>query len=295
MKGFFDLLDEITKEIGTALQLELTWGDFARYIAATDNFEAWGYYNRAYSHFLRSSAEYKRGESIKARELLEKAVKLDPEYLPALRLIGWTHMVEALRGWSESPQQSIEAAIEVAKKAHAMESDAGAHALWSLIYNAKKQWAEAIEEGEEAIAKDPNFAPGHVALWIAMFNSGRFEEAIPVIKAAKRLHGPHFPIDHLRALAQSYCMAGHYEKAISTYKEYLGRSKAEDCLMLGHAGLAITYVWFGQEEKARNHIAEVLKLDHNYTIESYTRLLYFKNQADIDQVMDALRKAGLPE
>jgi len=126
-----------------------------------------------------------------------------------------------------------------------------------------------------------------------MYNLGRFEEAIPVIKTVMRLHGPYFGANQLMGLANAYRMAGHYEKAISTYKKYFDRCKAESCLKIGHLGLAITYVWLGQEEKARNHAAEVLKTDPKFSLERYAKRLRWKNQADIDRVIDALRKAGL--
>jgi len=291
MKGFFDLLDEMTKEIATALQVKLTWGDYARFIASTNNFEAWGYFNEGYDHYLRLSREY----NDKARWLFERALGLDPEYLPALRLIGWTHVTDALYSWSESPQKSIEQAVEVAQKVRAIdESDPGIQCLWAFIYFAQGQYENAISEGEKAIAKAPNFAIGYFALFIPLYASGRFEEAIPMIKTGMRLHGANFPVNWLRLFGDNYCMAGRYEEAISAFKKLLDRgSEFEGFPIWGHAGLAISYIWLDQEEAARNHAAEVLKIDPKFSIEGYAKSIRFKNQVDTDRVIDALRKAGL--
>jgi adenylate cyclase len=251
-------------------------------------------FNEAYSRYQRAITEHKREDNVKARELFEKAFKLDPEYVRVLQLLGWTHLTDVWFGWSKSPQESIERAIELAQKADTIdESDVGLHALWSVIYSTKSQYERAIEEATKAIARDPNFPIGYISLWMALYNLGRFEEVIPVIKTAMRLHGPYFTSNHLQFLADAYSMVGHYERAISTYKEYFDRCKAESSLKIGHLGLANTYIWLGQEEEARNHAAEVLKIDPKFSLEGYAKLLRFKNQADTDRVIDALRKAGL--
>jgi tetratricopeptide (TPR) repeat protein len=151
----------------------------------------------------------------------------------------------------------------------------------------------AIKEAEKAIAQDPNWSIGYISLGMALFDFGRFEEVIPAIKTSMRLHGPYFPANLLQFLAAAYSMAGHYEKAISTYKKYFDRCKAESCLKIWHLGLAVTYIWIGQEEEARNHAAEVLMIDPKFSLEDYAKLFRFKNQADTDRVIDVLRKAGL--
>ena len=54
MTDLFNLIDEITSKIVLSLQIELTEGERA-YVwhSATDNFEAWGYTVKGYSHFLQ--------------------------------------------------------------------------------------------------------------------------------------------------------------------------------------------------------------------------------------------------
>jgi len=296
VKGFFKLLDEMTREIGTALQVKLTWGDYARHSSSSANFEAWGLFNKAYGLYMRAVTERKREDNIKARELFEKAFKADPEFAGASLLVAWTHLSDVWYGWSKSPQKSIERAIELAKKARTIGvSSARHHALWSVIYTTKGQNERAIKEAEKAIVKDPNWPIGYISLFMPLLNLGRFEEAIPIIKTVIRFHGSYFPANFLQRQAIAYSMAGHYEKAISTYKEYFDRCKAESCLRIGHLGLAMSYVWLGQEEKARNHASEVLKIDPKFSLERYAKRFTWRNQADIDRVIDALRKAGLPD
>ncbi|NIS71325.1 MAG: adenylate/guanylate cyclase domain-containing protein, partial [Proteobacteria bacterium] len=72
---FFDLLDEITREIVIALQVELTAGEQAR-LAQTHSLKAWGYFVRGVSLLER----FARGDNAKARNLFERALEIDPDY-----------------------------------------------------------------------------------------------------------------------------------------------------------------------------------------------------------------------
>ena len=49
----------------------------------------------------------------------------------------------------------------------------------------------------------------------------------------------------------------------------------------------------GQEQEARAAAAEVLKINPKFSLEQYAKTLYFKNQADKERTIEALRKAGL--
>jgi hypothetical protein len=63
--------------------------------------------------------------------------------------------------------------------------------------------------------------------------------------------------------------------------------------ILLHLQLAATYSITGREKEARTEAAEVLRINPKFSLERYAQTLYFKNQADINRTLDALRKAGL--
>ena len=50
-----------------------------------------------------------------------------------------------------------------------------------------------------------------------------------------------------------------------------------------------------REEEARYHVAERLKIKPDWSLEMVQQLYSYKNPADMDRHLDALRKAGLPE
>jgi adenylate cyclase len=62
-----------------------------------------------------------------------------------------------------------------------------------------------------------------------------------------------------------------------------------------HSALAATYSLADRDEEARAEASEVLRIQPKFSLDSYAKRVAFKNNADIDRIVGALRKAGLPE
>jgi len=60
-----------------------------------------------------------------------------------------------------------------------------------------------------------------------------------------------------------------------------------------HIGLAATYSSLGREQEARAEAAEVLRLNPKFSLDDAVKIIPMKNKADLDQFINALRKAGL--
>ena len=135
-----------------------------------------------------------------------------------------------------------------------------------------------------------------MGLGMTLLYAGRFDEAISTLQKAIRLDP--IPATYvINGLGHSYFGAERYEEALEIYKQSLERAKkGEYNLKYPLARIAATYAVLGQEEEAKAHIAELLRIDPKSTLKGYARILsYYKNQTDIDRVINALRKAGLPE
>jgi adenylate cyclase len=83
---------------------------------------------------------------------------------------------------------------------------------------------------------------------------------------------------------------GRYEEAIASYKKAIS---IEPTFLMAHASLAATYTLDGREREARAEAEEVLRIDPKFSLERYTKMLPFKDQAESDRLVAALRKAGL--
>jgi adenylate cyclase len=281
----------VTMKILTALEEKLTRGEVAREYE-TENLEAWGHLVRAYSFFERVTEE----DNAKAQELVEQALKLDPDYTFALVMLGRTHVMEARMGWSESPAESVKKALELAQKAVALrETEGSGHKLLAIVYIIQRQYDLAIAEGERSIGLGPNDGEAHAFLAYALLFVGRFEDAIVHIEKAMRLQ-PHYPALWLMVLADSYFMVGRYDESIVANKKLLDRARrGEFPLYVGHLGLAANYMLLDQEEEGQFHAAEVLRTNPSYSLETLRSRNPYKDPAHLERWLDPLHKAGIPE
>jgi len=289
LKDLFVLQDEITLKIVFALQVKLSVGMQTRLARKiTPNFEAWSYYVRGYSQMMRHT----KADNAKARDLFEKAVDLAPEYAPVITALGWTHWEDAFHGWSESRQESHLRVVELAKKAHSLDdTDPMLHALWGAIYLLQRQYDKAIAAGEKSVTLGPNQAFPHFLLAMYLYHTGRYKEAVALIRKAIRLN-PYYPSIYIELLGSVYLLMGEYEHAVGAFKNLVTRAPHRK---EGHIGLAIAYIRLDREEQARSEVAELLRLFPEYSLEAYRKQArwIYEDTAVVDSGIEALRAAGL--
>jgi len=288
----FVLQDDITEHVTVALKVKLTEGEQARIRRGhANNPEAYVYWLRG----LEFNRIYTKGACAQARKLYEKAAELDPNYGHAWQSIGWTHYRDGRFGWTDTPDQSLVLAEEMAQKSLTMnDSDANAYALLSVVYMARRQHDKAVAYGEKALALAPDFADLNATIAIPLMYAGRAEEAIELVKNAMRL-SPYYPAWYLAVLGIAYRITGQYEEAIALLESW--RARANPRSALPYLCLAYTYVEAGRGEEAQVAVAEVLKRKPKASIAGYLKANTFpyKDPADIERVIDSLRKAGLPD
>ena len=289
LKNILNLQDEITMKVMTAVQVKLTTGEAARlHEKGTKNLDA-------YLKVLQAR-EYKAGtfnkeRAERGRQLLEEAIALDPEYAWAYSLLSTYYADLVVLGASESPRESLQRAIELGKKAIALDdSNSSVHANMTFPYIYLREFDKAISEAEKAISLNPNLAVGYWALGTALSLSGRAQESIPMLQKSLRLSPIPIHSNVLSILANSYAMLGRYEEAIDTHKKVL-QIYGPDHLM-AHISLAVTYAVMGRENEARAEGAEVLRIDPKFSWERWIKSLPY-DQSRKDRMADALRKAGL--
>jgi adenylate cyclase len=290
LKDLFALQDEITLKIVSALQVKLSVGVQTRLARKTmPNIEAWSYGVRGYSHMM----QHTNADNAKARELFERATGLAPGYAPVITALGLTHSEDARHGWSESREKSLLRAVELAKRAIVLDdSDPMIHALWGAIYLLQKRYDQAIAEGEKAVALGPNQADPHFMLAMSLHDTGRYKEALPLVRKAMRLH-PYYPFWYLWLLGSVHLRMEEYEDAVEAFKMVVVREPHR--ISGGHLGLAIAHIRLGRKEQARSEVAEVLRLFPEFTLEVYRKQAHGRDMdpAIVESDIEALREAGL--
>ena len=289
LEDIFALQDEITMNIVTALQVNLTAGERLRVLLRnTDNLDAYQKYLKARVHYLRFNPD----DNAIARKFYKEAIALDPKFAGAIGDLAWTYLMDIPFGRSKSPKESYERATQLAQRMISLDkSSAGGYITLGYISMKKGQFKEAIAQGEKAVALSPGDSIQIVMLGVFLAGDGRYEEAISLVKKAIRLDPYPLPW-YISTLGQCYLHLGRYEEAIEEYKKVLHRNQNN---LTARIYITAAYSLLGREEDASASASEVLRINPKFSVNNYTKYLSFKNKKDLEQYTAALRKAGLPE
>jgi adenylate cyclase len=289
LKDIFALQDEITMKIMAALQVKLTAADLGRLSSIkTTNLKAYEKFLKGTEHLLRRT----EADVLEARRLAQEAIALDPEYGAAYRLLGFTHLDDIWFYRTKNRAKSLQTAEQLAQKAIDLSGqDTATHRLLSSVFLLRKQYEKAIVEGQKAVELTPNSANSNFTYGMVLRFAGRLDEAIPVLQKAIRLN-PVTPINYMNNLAWAYAYSEQYEKSIPLWNRTLERNPD---YLFAYMGLTLAYQLSGNKVKAREAAAEVLRIKPTFSIALIEKKTVTKNEKIKERILEAYRKAGIPE
>ena len=287
LEDIFNTQDEITWKILTALAVKLTDGEQARvYARGTENLEAYSKVGQAYTYYNRGD----KGSNLLARQICEEIISMEPKWELPYCLLGWTHWQDVMFGYTDSPEESVRKAFQLAQKAMSLNEESSlVHGLLSYLYIMTRQHEKALEASERSISLDPNSADAHAFYGFNLLCSDDYSKAVSILEKALRLN-PFPPGWYFSHLGTCYAALGKYEEAIAACKNAVYR---EPSSVSSHLALAGAYAAAGRKQKASAQGEEVLKLDPDFSLERLTRALPYKNRTAIERAVSRLRKAGL--
>ena len=291
LKDIFALQDEIAMKIMAELQVKLTTADMGRLsVIKTTSLKAYEKHLKGTEHFMRRT----EADTLEARRLAQEAITLDPKYGAAYLLLGWTHLDDIWFHRTKDRAKSLQTAEELAQKANKFSGpDAATHRLFSTVFLVKGQYEKAMVEVQKSLELSPNSANSNAIYGMVLQSVERHDEAIQAFEKAIRLN-PITPIHYLNNLAWAYAYTENYEKAIQLWDTAIERNPD---YLFAYTGLTWAYQLSGDEIKAREAAAEVLRIKPNYFI-SKTEIANkttTKNEKTRKRILEAWRKAGLPE
>jgi TolB-like protein/Tfp pilus assembly protein PilF len=287
LKDIFALQDEITMRILTALQIQLTEGEQARVWASRyDNIDLF------MKHMEVRSLWRKRTKESIARmgEIGKEAIAMAPENPMGYISLAWNRWWFGMKGVSS--QDNFKKAFELAQKARSLdESNPYPYGILSNIYFVMRQFDKAIASGERAVELDPNGAELHGLLGSTLCYAGKLDDGIDHLHQGIRLNP--FPDSwYYFHLGRCYRQKGQYEEALTEFKKAL---QIHPDGMNNHIALAAVYVFLDRQEEAEAAAKKVMELNPKFSIARASKIWPYKNPADLRGLVDALRKAGLPE
>ncbi len=286
MKDFFALQDEITMKILTELRVKLTGDETTRiYTKGTTNLQAFLKVLEG-DGYMR---QYNKEANALAIPLYLEAIELDPNYAMAYLRLSRTYTTDVYLRPGESSEEKLSNAVKSAQKAIELDNSlADAHAALSYAFLTMRQHDKAIEVGERAARLNPNSASALFTLAQSLHYSGRWEEALPLLRQAIRLN-PWVPIFYTY-FGTACRETGRYQEGIAAFKKSLSFAPND---LFANIDLAALYMYAEREDEARAAVAEIMRIDPNFSLERYGDVLPWKELPEKSRFFDALHKAGL--
>jgi TolB-like protein len=285
LEDIFAVQDEVTQTIAAALGVRLQ--DAAREIAmrkSPADFNAYDCVLRARRYTITLAGE----EHASARDLLEKAIKLDPNYADAYALLANVYLAE--HRFNANPRENpIERAEVMAQKAIELDPQNAYARCWLAITRFFRHEKEGFrQEAQRALALNPNDPEilaemGHYYAFL-----GEFEQGVELTCRAIALNPLHPGWYHF-CFARKHLADGDYATALAVvcktdlpdfYWLWLIKAAA-----LGH---------MGDKERAAKALARLNTLMPGFSARDE---LYKWNAepVDRDQILAGLDKAGYRE
>lgn len=285
---YFDIQDEITEEIVTALNVKLLAGEAARLVRrALKDPSALEHYYRGEDLLWRATMKLEFQE---AQRLFEETIRLQPESPVGYAAAALTYWVEALSGLSDTPTSVLERAVERAEKAISLDDVTGyAHMVMAYVYLYRRQYDEALAEATRTVTDRPS-CPASYALKANVLNYvGLSNDAIEFAQYATQL-SPLYPPMFPAILASAFYGAGRFEEAVAAAHAALELSddKVEPYIMLAAANMASSNF-----DDARLAAKRVRELEPDFDLTEFADSQPYKVKEHLDHLLDHLRSAGL--
>lgn len=284
--------DEVIRHVVAVLAVDLTPEEQARLARPpTQNLEAYDYYLRA-ERAARSSFRPDLGEAL---ALYEQATKLDPSFADAYAAYARTAVYIWRQNWDDilpgpvARKQALEAASRALQLNPATPLP---YAVLAVLQVVGRQYEDAITSARQAVALAPSDAQAYAALGLVLAFSGEHAEAAAAVERSLRID-PTPPTSDAIVAGLAFSLNGDQDRAV----EVLERARATAPLVDEvHAALAVAYVGEGRLDEARAATEATLRLGPILNVELY-RIIYahFRYGHDLEQILAALRQAGLPE
>jgi tetratricopeptide (TPR) repeat protein len=289
LEDVFVVQDELTREIVTALDVELVSGEKGRHQRSrVKNPEAREALYRGMAKFYN----FDKTSHAQAKAFFKQVTQLEPESILGYVWQAQMCQMEIFFGRAEDEVSTLKKMKEFIEKALKIDDrdplalgHAGMHQLFLGNHD------QSIAFAKQALAEAPGMDSPYYSLgWFQMFNDTPLK-GIENLKRAMRL-SPIVTAPRSTILGTAYRNAGQLELAVATLENTVSRFPA---FISGRVALASCYVLIGKEHEAKQEAREILRRDPAYTIARYTTPNLYRNKETMGKWAEALRVAGIPD
>ena len=290
LEDVFELQDKVASCVAGIIEPTLRQTEIERARRKRpDSLDAYDLYLRALPFAYTSMPE----EAERALALLEQAIKLEPDLAVGHAMIAWSHEQRYLRGGLIEQEKTL--ALRHARLAIAAGGDdATALAIAGLVigFLDPRDYATALDAFDSALTLSPSSA---LALgFSAATRAWHGESAVAIRQAEQALRlSPFDPLSNIRhmAIAIAHFVAGRFEDAAAAANR---AAQAHPRFSPPYWMRAAALANLGRIEEAETVAQQLLKVQPQFTINSITSAP-FANREILDALGSALGRLGLPE
>jgi adenylate cyclase len=290
LEDVFELQDKVAISVAGVIEPTLRQTEIERARRKRpDSLDAYDLYLRALPFAYTSMPQ----DAERALPFLERAIALEPDYAVAHAIIAWCHEQRYLRGGLREDDRT--AALRHARLAIAAGGgDATALAVAGLVigFLEPRDYESALDAFDRSLALSNSSALALGLIAITRAWHGESEIAIGQAELALRL-SPFDPLTNQRhmAIAIAHFVAGRFEEsALAANRSVQANPRFSPPYWMRAAALAN----LGRVEEARIVAERLLEVQPQFTIASITSAP-FANPEILDALGNALRRVGLPE
>ena len=290
LEDVFDLQDRITERVAGALQPSIRLAEIERARRKRpQDLGAYDYTMRAMPHVWALERE----ASVKALELLEHALAIDPEYPLALSLAGWCYAQRSVYNWTDDIDSARSTALRLAEKATEQGGeDPLILAVLGAVHSISRNHGTARVMLERAVTLDPNAAWAWSRLgWVENY-SERPDRAVTHFERALRLS----PLDPMNfnnyvGMGSANEVAERYDAAVEMYRRALQERPHADWIL---RNLVSALVGARRMDEAAIECKKLMAAYPGLTVTKFRNAMVF-SPAMLDRMGVHLKQAGVPD
>jgi len=288
-EGIFELQDVILSNIVDKLAINQSTTERQNSVVhATNNL-------KAYELFLegqRLSRIQTKQANQQARELYKLAIVSDPDYGRAYGALAYIHATNYRRGWTDSPVETLDRALELARQGIKLNSSIP-QTYWSLgyVYFMRKEHDKAEQAAARSVEIAPNFADGYGLLALINNYLGNPKKALSNVTKGMQLN-PYYTWDYLYNQGLAFYSLNRYKEAIAALE--MAQQRNENVVPIKLV-LAASFESLNRHEDAEWTISELLISNPTVGLKHTEKTIPIVNPQLKQKFLEDLRKAGLPE
>jgi DNA-binding SARP family transcriptional activator/Tfp pilus assembly protein PilF len=230
----------------------------------------------------------------KAGELIDEALKIEPDNAMVLAWAAHWRMSHVGQGWTSDAKGVLISAEELCLRAIRIDPDnAEALGIYAHTCSWKKDFDSALHYFDRALRSNPNLAFIWALSAITHCYIGKPDAALKRMERYRALSpfDPYFCFFE-SIYATAYTIRGDYKDAIVYGRRAV---KANPQFINGYKPLIASLGHLGEIDEARIFVAKVRALEPKFTVKQFGEIYPFKNEIDRERYCDGLRLAGVPE